>query len=382
MTEMPLQPPADTELFEQTDWLEWLDRVFRGEPLSSHYSGEEALYLQLISVYRQLPSKRVKSRFEQAVSRLFATTVTSPQHTEELYHLLQLVSYVKPVGAESLLRQRLLNGRLAELRFEGRELDTQLLVVTAEYGVDPELAYYIQRTVEARDDLRYALVCLRLLAPRGVEEYAPILERVIALLRDEAGMALARRALRAIVATGMGFRWLYEWMRHVDATFDSPQAEQLARFERVILPLAQREEYDPYACLLRGLAEAEAGAVSPSLLLRITHFRRRVTERETAWVLSRMWNVQLRRHPDKAPWSVLYFTENENRILREQPDCEVRNVAEDHYRTSSDEEVRHAHWLATLVDCDTTLFPPSRRRRVPGDAGRRARERDLEGAGV
>lgn len=374
---------AHTDSFSEADWLAWLERVFRGEPFTpAQDSGEAALYLQLASVYRQLPGKPAQGRFEQAVRQLFASTVTSPQYVEELYHLLQLISYIKPAGGEHLLRQRLLTGRLAGLRFDGRELDTLLLVVTAEYGLDPELTYYIHRTVEARADLRYALVGLRLLAPRGFDEYEPVLAQVAALVQGEADMAVAGRALRGIVGTGMGFHWLYQWVRHASASAEPLQAERLSRFHQVLLPLVQRDEHDPYACLLRGLAESQTGAVSPTLLLRIARFRTRVTEPEARWVLSRVWTAQQRCHPDRAPWEVLFPPPPEvaDRMLREYDDCvRVRTAAGDQHRTESDVEVALASWLSDVTWEHADQFPRPRPRRLPGQA---TRDRELVAAGA
>jgi len=308
--------PKDTQLplesFTIDQWAEWIGSQLHLKKASPQIpsSGRQELHQTLINVHKELEDKASKERFRKAVSLVFESTQALRENAEEIYYLLQVISYLKPLRAKRLIRRHLFEEILRNVAYGGQELHTMLLVAYSKYDIDDELLDYILRSArDRRAEYSYLLVCFRILSQRNGEEAISFLETLFPYLVSKQNVAQMVRVIRGIIFR-TGYRPLFEWYENEFRRCLQQWPVEAASFREAlrvsILPWGSKadEKRDSYGILLSSLLNTGFHRFTPSDLLCITGLVRSVSEKVIRRVLNAIWEGSASKWSHETPWQV------------------------------------------------------------------------------
>src|ERR1043165_4208587 len=301
---------ATFQHFTVERWIDWLNAFLSRDSCSPVVliGRDEPLHHPLIRLYRSLKTKSRLDRFAAAITEIYRSTSLMPENAEQLYYLLQLITYVKPLRAKELLRRDLREAALPDVKFGPYPLQRMLLVALARYGVDDDIAEYIYDSCKENPDFSYLLLCLDILSPRSGDEAYRFIERIAPLIKSEVEAMHLCMQLRADLPI-TGRRAFYEWYLGAGEGMRSrfPRETELFKeaLKQLVLPplLAAPSLHAPaYAVLLSAQLQAEERLLTAEELYIIASLYKDVGEEVVTSALSDIWRKTAHRAYQGQPW--------------------------------------------------------------------------------
>lgn len=214
----------------------------------------------LIRAYQEL-SSRNHVEFERALLDLLAAMRMDHSYTEQIVHLLQTFSHIRPQGGEALLLDRLrrFRSRLRNMSRGPLDLERLTIAVLGSYRVDCQFVEQLLLGAAERDDLAYHLLAFRMIARNdlrlAVDFIAPRLLKVD-VNREE----IAIRRIFTEILSQHGYEEVFYWLSDRTSDSQSDDSAEVARISTllrdVVPPPAEINDQLPYHLLLSGLLYA------------------------------------------------------------------------------------------------------------------------------
>jgi len=202
-------PPLTSPSTEQ--WIDFLRRSFETRILKPPFGTHDSeLHQALINVHRSITIPNARHAYDDALAAMFDSIAASPHLTWELFTLLQLVAYAKPVNAKQVVRRIVVTELLLSRTYAGYDLHALALAAASKYAVDDFLLDYIDRSARRTADIRYLLTCFRIRASANSTTALLMLLHLVGAAQDSGEVQMIVRELRG--HTGVyGHRSLLEW---------------------------------------------------------------------------------------------------------------------------------------------------------------------------
>jgi hypothetical protein len=304
------KPDGTFQHFTLEQWISWLNTFFSHDPCSPVILiiRDEPLHHPLIRLYRSLNTKSRRDRFAEAITKIYQATSLIPENAEQLYYLLQLITYIKPLQAKELLRRDLREGALLDVKFGPYWLQRTLLVARTRYDVNDDIADYIYSSCNENPVFSYLLLCLDILASRNGDEAYRFVERIVPFLKSEVEAMHLGMQLRADLPI-TGYRAFYEWYMSAEEGMQSRFTKEWEEFkktlEQFVLPKLQDTpslHFPAYAVLLSAQLQARKRLLMADELYIIASQYKEVGEEVVLSALSDIWRRTAQRHYQRRPW--------------------------------------------------------------------------------
>jgi hypothetical protein len=295
--------------FGVKDWYKKLKDFLNGK---GHrlINGRQEISGVLIGLYRDLDDDAC-DQFAEAVFRLFETTPLITEKAYRIYHLLQLLSFIKPLHAKPLLRRHLKSEALlaGRVSFAGQSLHTLLLQVNSKYDIDENLIDYVLESSKRNREFSYLLVCLRLLLAGERKEAFHIVEQII---RNISGPDEATQLVFELKAEVMqsGYRQLCLWYSAKAQEIISDYPVEFKLFEQsireyLIHPQPQLDalDDDPFKKLLTAQLYASSHRYTPKELVGFARLHTLVGFELAFKILDHIWHRTAMISPFGISWS-------------------------------------------------------------------------------
>jgi hypothetical protein len=294
-------------------WVKWLNAFLSYEPHEPDFPvGREELHLALMRLYRMLDTKGSHDRFAEAITTIYESTPHHQTNAEQLYYLLQLITYTKPLRAKSLVRRHLFEDSLVNVSYGPYKLQRRLLVASTRYDISDiadELIEYIYRTSKEDTDFKYLLLCLDiLLTPPLVSEGCRFMERVISAIESEVEAVQLCMQLRADLPIAV-YKTFYMWYPVAAERLASQFPKQAEWFKQalkrfVLPPLEVVSEFNvaPYAVLLSARFQAEERLLNAKELYTVASQCEVIGEEIVIDALSDIWSKRASTAHQNQPW--------------------------------------------------------------------------------
>jgi hypothetical protein len=316
------------EEFTVDDWIDWIRHVINYETChpTINYTIQE-IHHSLAEVYTSLPPGALSEKFAEALTFVFEETPLIAKHSANLYHLLQLIGYVKPLRAKRVLRKHLFPEVLKSLNYGNQNLHTMLLATRSKYDVDDELAEYVKRSAQNSRDFSYQIVCLRVIASRSQDELLDLLEIVYKSTDTDIKAYQLARELRSLTRK-YGFKYFCEWfttkaeLSASVGTFEKALREIV--FSRFKLPTFDGKQSlstlvlnnDPYEMLLGAQLLATSTRLNPKQIAAVALTHKQVENINLIiQTLINIWKRRSDKDHQEQPWFFISGSPYVNRKL-------------------------------------------------------------------
>jgi len=284
------------------DLARWLRAVVTGrdcEPSLSH--GPDDVHIALIDLRRRM-DLAVRDRFDNALIAVFRTLQPQPDEAEALFYVLHLLSNINPLGAQSIMRQRLSSRAFAELSYGKQNLHT-LLLSACSADVDAQLVSLVYATAEHAHSFKELLVCLRTLSKTGGTDALRFLPRLLPLLDSPVREVQLARQLTDVIFR-VGWEQLYVWYANdFEIVSFRERLDRILR-EGVILWPDECERVDDHRLLLAAWLHAGYRAFVAGDVLRVAKLVISIPEDDVRKALNIMWLQSIEKWPNDYPWTV------------------------------------------------------------------------------
>jgi hypothetical protein len=209
----PKQPRSFNE-FGIEEWRKFIEfALYENPSVLDLGPREETLDAGFIHIVNILGSDTAaRNRFGEALTQVFESSPISQDNAEAIYTLLQLISYITPSAAKSIVRRKVFEESFRGLQFAAMDLHTLALAVAGEWEVDQDLASYITRFNEEPQEFRCRLLSLRLLSRKDPSDAYAFLPKIITELEPGVRATQLFRELRGIMLQRT-FAGLLSWYR-------------------------------------------------------------------------------------------------------------------------------------------------------------------------
>lgn len=277
------------------DWATWLLNYLRMKPVDPQpepYFDDPFLCLDH---FLGTIGEDARTNFSSGLTLALEATPSRPENARVLYYLFDLVSNLTPVGAKTVMRQRLFSGVLWNCSFiddESQEpihLQTLALSVCAAYAVDESLSKYIIKNLPKAQDFKFVLTGIRLLSRWREQLAQEWIDRGILAIRDRYDAErLVRELQRA--SNRHGYRELAKWLAEKYFYMRQAREAQLKKFNDAWMQLTPsweqtRNADDPHKRLISALTFAQRTQLSPRDLLDVASLHERVEPDLVAYTL-------------------------------------------------------------------------------------------------
>lgn len=329
-------------------WFDWTKKFLVGElcdPLV--IVDDEEPHHVLAKIYNDLNNISHRDRLAEAIKITFETTPIIQQNAREHYYLIELLSYVKPLSAKSLVRRYLKERSFLNINYGQQNLHTMLLVANSKYDIDEELLDFIHDSSQEIKDFKYLLICLRLLSLASIDEFILFLDTLLPHLRSNNDALRLGRQLKGVFYRA-GYRHFCNWYSAKALTIPIPAPVPPDARDRPLLQLPNLDstyqffyyfdhglkeipfrKFDPehismtnpHYAMIAAQVHSYDYSFNANEILALARLHKRVTIPTTINALINIWHRNTFRTQDRQPW--WYPSPNEQWGLRNM----ARNIA-------------------------------------------------------
>lgn len=312
--------PNSFEGFTPERWAQWINAFLNREDYSPAVEvGNEELHHVLARVYNKLAKKADRDRFAEGLAILFESTPLIRKNAAEIYYIIELLQYLKPIGAKRIIRRHLYAGTLKGVGYGRQDLHTMLLVAASKYDVDDELSEHVKLSARDEKHFGYQLVCLRVLSMRGQEEFLSFFKKVFNRVTNAGEAAQLAREIKSILRkrgysafcrwytdlalnpspdSERAFQLLEPNLREiVFDTLDVPDLKNKRTFAAISLPDA-----DPYFTLIAAQLHAYDRWYTPRQVVAIAKLHEQADVDLVVNALIVIWRRTQHRAPNEQSW--------------------------------------------------------------------------------
>jgi hypothetical protein len=266
---------------------------------------ERELHHVLIEFWHDLPGDP-RGRFGQGLALTFASTPVVPATVADIYHLLQALSYSRPLEALSVLRHKLYDCSLQGLRYAETDLEDLLLVTTSKYGFDPDFCRHLDFLISQTTDFRRALILFRLGSYSTEQRLTTAFGGALRLVLNSAVREQQLIRVLSGVCDRRGWQWLLDWLNSFAR--DKNGGSLSPSLCVAIADLAQHQHQgqpDAYSILVCANLRSFLGLVEPDLLWNVAN---QIQTIEREYVLANLRRIWLQIVPliaeNELPWYI------------------------------------------------------------------------------